>query len=129
MCAECPRGSTSHESPDDNTHLPSPSLWPIGFAIGLAVLLVGLVISVTILVLGAILTIVFGWLWIRDLVGRSAAADAEVEAVASPGQAAHSETYDRSAFLSTTTLGLGAVIGGLVTVPVLGFAVLPVVRG
>ena len=34
-------------------------------------------------------------------------------------------TYPRSAFLSAATLGLGAVIGGVITVPVLGFAVLP----
>ncbi len=35
------------------------------------------------------------------------------------------ETYPRSTFLSAATLGLGAVIGGLITIPVLGFAVLP----
>ena len=33
--------------------------------------------------------------------------------------------YPRSKFLEATTLGLGAVIGGIVTVPVLGFAILP----
>ncbi|MDQ3066139.1 MAG: Rieske 2Fe-2S domain-containing protein, partial [Actinomycetota bacterium] len=33
--------------------------------------------------------------------------------------------YPRSTFLSAATLGLGGVIGGLITVPVLGFAVLP----
>ena len=31
----------------------------------------------------------------------------------------------RSVFLEGTTLGLGAVIGGLITLPVAGFAVLP----
>ncbi len=35
------------------------------------------------------------------------------------------EAYPRSTFLSAATLGLGAVIGGIVTVPVLGFTVLP----
>ena len=33
--------------------------------------------------------------------------------------------YSRSIFLETATLGLGGVIGGLVTLPSLGFAVLP----
>ena len=33
--------------------------------------------------------------------------------------------YPRNTFLSVATLGLGGVIGGLVTLPVLGFAVLP----
>ena len=35
------------------------------------------------------------------------------------------ETYPRSTFLSIATLGLGGVIGGAITLPVLGFAVLP----
>ena len=35
------------------------------------------------------------------------------------------EEYPRSTFLSVATLGLGALIGGLITLPVLGFAVLP----
>ena len=33
--------------------------------------------------------------------------------------------YPRSNFLAAATLGLGAVIGGIVTLPVLGFTVLP----
>jgi len=116
------------ESHDDNQqHLPSPSLWPIGFAIGIACLLVGLVTSTTTLVVGAIVAVVFGWLWVRDLLGgapRAAAAEpAPVEAEA------HAETIDRSTFLSVTTLGLGGVIGAAVTVPVLGFAVLPSFTG
>jgi Rieske Fe-S protein len=35
------------------------------------------------------------------------------------------ERFPRSKFLEASTLGLGAVIGGIVTVPVAGFAVLP----
>ena len=54
------------DNPDDTPQAPGQSLWPIGFAIGIAVLLVGLVISPTAIVLGAALTIVFGTLWIRD---------------------------------------------------------------
>src|SRR5262249_42355329 len=34
-------------------------------------------------------------------------------------------SYTREQFLSATTIGLGAVIGAIVTVPVLGFTVLP----
>jgi menaquinol-cytochrome c reductase iron-sulfur subunit len=37
--------------------------------------------------------------------------------------------YPRSKFLELTTLGLGAVITGVVTVPILGFAVLPAFTG
>ena len=35
------------------------------------------------------------------------------------------ERYPRNKFLELTTLGLGAVIGGVVTLPIVGFAILP----
>ena len=35
------------------------------------------------------------------------------------------ETYPRSVFLEATTLGIGALIGGIVTVPAIGFMVAP----
>ena len=44
-----PEPAREHEPPSerrhDTSHLPAPSLWPIGFAIGVACLLVGLVVS------------------------------------------------------------------------------------
>ena len=54
---------------DDNEtpHLPPPSLWPIGFAVGIACVLTGLVVSFPVAVVGAVLAIVFGFLWIRDV--------------------------------------------------------------
>ncbi len=54
---------------DDNEtpHLPPPSLWPIGFAMGIACVLTGLVVSFPVAVVGAVLAIVFGFLWIRDV--------------------------------------------------------------
>jgi Rieske Fe-S protein len=39
------------------------------------------------------------------------------------------ERFPRSKFLEASTLGLGAVIGGVVTVPVAGFAILPAFLG
>ena len=51
----------------DTPHVPAPSLWPIGFAIGVACILVGLVVSVPALIVGALITLVFGFLWVRDL--------------------------------------------------------------
>ena len=121
-----------NESHDDNQQpLASPSLWPIGFAIGIACLLVGLVISVTVLVVGAIIALVFGWLWVRELFGGSPRA-VDVDHAFEPAAVEtepHGETIDRSTFLSVTTLGLGGVIGAAVTVPVLGFMVLPSFTG
>jgi Rieske Fe-S protein len=94
---------------------------------------------------GAAIAIVFGILWARDatseLRGKPLVIEPErrdlVEAGAGqvgppatvggdamphpdPG-----ERFPRSKFLEASTLGLGAVIGGIVTVPVAGFAVLP----
>ena len=119
----------SHE--DNQQHLASPSLWPIGFAIGIACLLVGLVVSVTVLVVGAAIAVVFGWLWVRDLFSGAPHAAAAEPAIAPAAvePAAHAETIDRSTFLSVTTLGLGGVIGAAVTVPSLGFMVLPSFTG
>lgn len=128
----------------DQSHESGPSLWPLGFAVGLAVVLVGLVISFTVMLLGAAITLVFGILWVRDLFAGSSSAAAvadetRAEAIAAPGAPvaagataaapAHVETYDRGAFLSVATVGVGAAIGAAVTLPVLGFAVLPSFTG
>ena len=131
-------------SPDQQPHVPPPSLWPIGFAVGIACLLTGLVVSWPAVVVGAVLAIVFGFLWIRDVTSsvREPAPTVEpemrraAEASSAPrpleGREAMPQiseeevaAYPRSTFLSAATLGLGGVIGGIITVPVLGFAVLP----
>ena len=47
---------------------PAPSLWPLGFAIGITVALVGLVIgSWSAVAVGAVLLLAFGFLWARDV--------------------------------------------------------------
>ena len=125
-------------------HLPPPSLWPIGFAVGVAILLLGLVVGWGIVLLGALLAVAFGFLWVRDLAsdedavpptrryeldplgaGAAPAVGARGEAALPPMDDEEIETYPRSVFLELSTLGLGALIGGLITAPVLGFAVLP----
>ncbi len=124
------------ESGHDTPHVPGPSLWPIGFAIGVACVLLGLVISWVIAAIGAVLVVVCGLLWARD-VTRDVQGDVpEIEpetravadiAAATPASAAEAPlpTYSRSRFLEATTIGLGAAIGAVVTLPVLGFMVLP----
>ena len=122
---------------DDHPHVPGPSLWPVGFAVGVVVLLVGLIVSWWIAGIGALIAIAFAFLWIRDLTTENHLAEApEVEperASAPPPAAAQAtvppptteERFPRSHFLELSTLGLGVVIGGLVTAPALGFAVMP----
>ncbi len=105
-----------------------PSLWPIGFAVGVALTLVGLVISPLAIVAGALLTLLFLVLWVRHVMHSRQAA--ESEAVVEPEvDEAHGETYDRNAFLALSTVGIGAAIGAAVTLPALGFAVLPSFTG
>jgi menaquinol-cytochrome c reductase iron-sulfur subunit len=118
---------------------PSPTLWPIGFAIGIAVLLVGLIIDpLWISTIGGVIAVVFGFLWARDatseLRGSPIAIEPEQREPApagedASGQPLSGERFPRSKFLEGTTLGLGAVIGGVITLPVAGFAVLPAFVG
>ena len=132
---------TSHDEP----HVPPPSLWPIGFAIGVAVLLVGLIINpLWISTIGGAIALVFGVLWARDATAELRGAPVEVtperrdlapapSAAGAPpanvGEAAmplvDPNRFPRNKFLAGATLGLGGVIGGIVTVPVAGFALLP----
>jgi Rieske Fe-S protein len=135
---------SGHE-PEEH-HLPGPSLWPLGFAVGVAVVLVGLVVNPEIISsIGGAIAIVFGLLWARDATAelRGHAVEVEPETRALPeagagevgppataGEAAMAppepgERFPRSRFLEGATLGIGGLIGGIVTIPVAGFALLP----
>src|ERR671934_842965 len=125
---------------EERPHLPPPSLWPIGFAIGIVCILVGLIVSWPAVAVGATLTVLFAFLWVRDVTSGfrrvPAPPPAEPSAPEAPAIPAHrgeaampepepGERFPRSVFLENVTLGLGAIIGGVVTVPAVGFAVLP----
>jgi quinol---cytochrome c reductase iron-sulfur subunit, bacillus type len=122
----------------DTPHVPGPSLWPIAFAIGVACLLLGLVISWIVAAVGAAIAVVAGFLWARDVTrdvrGEVPEIEPETRVVAdsaSPGAVAAGAAdralpaYTRSRFLEASTLGVGAAIGAIVTLPVVGFMVLP----
>jgi Rieske Fe-S protein len=128
----------------DKPHAPAPSLWPVGFAVGVVCILVGLIVSWPAVAVGAVITLLFGFLWIRDVtvghrVAPAPAPEPEpAEQPAAPPIPAHKggpampkpapgepARYPRSKFLEGATLGLGGVIGGIVTVPAIGFAVVP----
>ena len=130
---------------DDKPHTPSPSIWPVGFAVGIACMLAGIVVSLPALIAGAVITVIFGVLWARDAMMPSRApADAggpppSTDAApipahqGGPAMAAPDEDeaarYPRNVFLELTTLGLGGVITGIVALPIVGFAVLPAFTG
>jgi Rieske Fe-S protein len=130
---------------DDRPQLPPPSLWPVGFAVGIVCLLVGLVVSWPVAAVGAAIAAVFGFLWAREVAtGRAPmvstdgagpeTGDGAPPLPADQGEAAMpepepGERFPRSRFLEGATLGLGAVIGGLVTVPAIGFMIVPAFKG
>jgi menaquinol-cytochrome c reductase iron-sulfur subunit len=127
---------------EDKPHSPAPSIGPVGFALGVVVVFVGLIVNpVVISPIGAVIAVVFGIVWGRgatsEMRSRHVAVEPEVReagaVAAAPvaARAAHdeSERFPRSKFLEASTLGLGAVIGGVVTVPIAGFAVLPAFLG
>jgi Rieske Fe-S protein len=116
------------------SHLPSPTYWPIGFAIGVAVVLVGLIVNpLWISTIGGVIVIVFGYLWARDATSDLREQPVEVVperrdgAPVIDGEAAPSAAprFPRNRFLEASTLGLGALIGGIVSIPVAGFVLLP----
>ncbi|HZQ81111.1 MAG TPA: Rieske 2Fe-2S domain-containing protein [Gaiellaceae bacterium] len=116
-------------------HRPSarPSLWPWTFALGVVLVLVGIVVSWILVAVGAVVAVAAGFAWVRGLAGagtllRTGEVEPErrVEAPQEDGYVPpRPERFPRSVFLELSTLGLGGVIGGLVTVPALGFMVLP----
>ncbi len=131
--------------PHEEPHLPAPTLWPIGFAIGIVVALVGLIINPKLISpIGVAIALVFGFLWAREATAELRGETTHVEPErreleeAGAGQTAppadqqgvalpvvEPTQVTRSRFLEGATLGLGGVIGGLITVPVAGFALLP----
>jgi menaquinol-cytochrome c reductase iron-sulfur subunit len=130
-------------------HSAAPTLYPFGFGVGVATVLVGLIVNPTVLApIGGVIAIVFLFLWVRDATKEYQGEPEEIEPetreirpteVAPPipaheGEAAMpepepGERFPRDKFLEGTTLGLGAVIGGLITVPIVGFAVAPAFSG
>ncbi len=121
---------------DGSPHVPAPTLWPVGFAVGIAVLLVGVVLGWLIVAIGAAIAALFGFLWIREVTSPVRSAEPPAlepgtrpatrgrKAVPEPGEG-EIIRFPRSRFLEGATLGLGGVIGGIVTLPVAGFALLP----
>jgi menaquinol-cytochrome c reductase iron-sulfur subunit len=116
---------------DDKPHAPAPSVWPVGFAVGVACVLAGIVVSPPAAIAGAVITVAFGALWVRDAMAPSRAPSAVEPAPPAPAEPEEEEVarYPRNKFLELTTLGLGGVITGIVSLPIIGFAILPAFTG
>ena len=55
----------SHAESHDAIHLPPPSIWPAVLALGIALLLTGLVLNLLLLTAGVIISVSATVLWVR----------------------------------------------------------------
>jgi hypothetical protein len=55
-----------HAGPHQAFHLPPPSIWPPVLAVGIALLLTGLIINLVVIIIGAVLSVAATALWVRD---------------------------------------------------------------
>jgi Rieske Fe-S protein len=104
----------------ENEETPGVGIWPVAFAIGIAVLLVGLVINPLVLTpLGGAITLLAGIAWVR---GNRRTPRPETVRTQEPVDV---ERFPRSRLLERATLGLGGVVALGVALPAVGVAVLP----
>jgi menaquinol-cytochrome c reductase iron-sulfur subunit len=110
---------------DERPHEPSPTIWPVGFAVGIACMLAGIVVSTAAVIVGAAIALVFGALWARDAM-RPTQPDQAATVLAEPElEPEEVNRFPRNQFLELTTLGIAGVITAVVALPVVGFAILP----
>ena len=119
----------------EHTHAAGNRIWPIGFVVGVVLMVVGLYLTWEIVILGAIVAVAFASLWVREAAARreltstpqvAAEKREEIKVEREAIAVASGDHYvNRSKFLELSTLGLGAVIGGLINVPILGFMIGP----
>jgi quinol---cytochrome c reductase iron-sulfur subunit, bacillus type len=112
---------------DDKPHLPSPSIWPVGFAVGIACMLAGIVVSTPAVIVGVAIALIFGALWARDAMRPTQAPSQpdQVETAVAEPEPEDVNRFPRNQFLELTTLGIAGVITAVVALPVVGFAILP----
>ena len=96
-----------------------PGVAPLGVAIGVAVLLIGLVIDPLVIApLGGAIAIAAGFVWARQ-------GDAATVPTVGTAEQATDERFPRSRLLERATLALGGLVALGVALPAAGFALLP----
>jgi len=106
---------------------PKGAIWPVTVALGVTVLLVGLVVSPLVIApLGGAIALVAGALWARDLRRTTRPEPVALPPGREPGGG---ERFPRNRMLERATIGLGGVIALAAGLPAAGFAILPGLLG
>lgn len=105
-----------------NANEPAASIWPVCFAVGVAVLLVGLVVAPVVALVGAGIAATAAVFWVRGDRRREPAAP-------EPAATRREERFPRSRLLERATLALGGLVALGVAVPAAGVAVVPALFG
>ena len=96
---------------------------PVTFAVGVAVLLVGLIVNPLVLApLGGAITLTAGFAWVRH---NRRPRPGTVLPAELPDRRTDEERFPRSRLLERATLALGGLVGLGVALPAAGFAILP----
>jgi Rieske Fe-S protein len=99
------------------------SIAPLGFAIGITLVLVGLIVSPFVIApLGGAVTFGAGFAWFRSNRPQTHRHDLPA---ALPNDPTREERFPRSRLLERATLGLGGLVALGVALPATGFAILP----
>jgi len=56
----------AHAERHEAFHLPPPSIWPPVLAVGIALLLTGLIINLVVVIIGAVVAVAATAFWVRD---------------------------------------------------------------
>ncbi len=103
-------------------------IWPISFAVGIAVLLVGLIISPRVIApLGGAITVLAGTAWVRG--NRRTPRTETAPSAREHRDETHEQRFPRSRLLERATLALGGLVALGVGLPAAGLAILPSVLG
>jgi len=101
------------------------TIWPVSVAVGVAVVLVGLIVNPLLFVsVGGAIALVAASLWVRGIRSSPGREQAPPEEREQPV-----ERFPRSRLLERATLALGGLVALGVVLPVAGFAVLPAFLG
>ena len=111
-------------STDEKTKPAGGGVWPAGFAIGIAVLLVGLIVDPLVITpIGAAIALLAGAAWVR------ANHRTERSPQSPPARVPEAWTdeprFPRSRLLERATLGLGGLVALGIALPTAGFTILP----